>query len=220
MDLWKARNDAITYLNANRTAQVCVLLDIFGTIDSCIDSYEDKSDKDEYSLVCGLTLLKAKNLAIGSYSLILDGLAQEAGSLMRPFIEYMELLTYFGKFPEKVSRAISNNLPNAGERAKAIMGNYKEFRDHLNKHASHSSYSDYSFAHLREPGSLKFKKLQRAFPQVIDINLQNLTIHTYCLLKEAVISLERVNSLTFYELAERVDALRLRLIDEFALTSS
>jgi hypothetical protein len=55
---------------------------------------------------------------------------------------------------------------------------------------------------------------------VIDINLHNLTIHTYFLLREAVISLERVNLFTFYELAERVEALRGRLINEFALTSS
>lgn len=73
-----------------------------------------KAALDSYARVCGLTLLKAKHLALGAYSLILDGLGQEAGALLRPFIEYTELLTYFRKFPSKVDAAIKGKLPSAG----------------------------------------------------------------------------------------------------------
>ncbi|EQD74387.1 hypothetical protein B1B_02703, partial [mine drainage metagenome] len=122
MDLWKARTDAISYLSVERAVQVKVLEDIFQAIDICIDAYESKSGEEAYSRICGLTLLKGKHLGVGAFSLILDGLAQEAGALLRPFIEYTELLTYFRTFPEMVDKAADNDLPNAGERAKAVNG--------------------------------------------------------------------------------------------------
>lgn len=75
MDLWKARTDAIAYLSTERAAQAKVLEDIFEAIDICIDVYESKSGKAIYARICGLTLLKAKHLGVGAYSLILDGLA-------------------------------------------------------------------------------------------------------------------------------------------------
>lgn len=217
MDLWKARNDAITYLSAERATQVSLLLEIFGAIDTCIDGYAAKSENDTYARVCGLTLLKAKNFAVGAYSLILDGLAQEAGALIRPFIEYTELLTYFRMSPEMVDRALSNYLPSAGARAKAIEGAYQDFREYLNLHASHSSYSKFSLSHLVEPGTLKLKKLQTTVPAVLDRNLRDFAIQLYLLLREALLSLEPVNAPTFYALAGGGDSLRVRLIDEFAL---
>jgi hypothetical protein len=55
-----------------------------------------------------VTLVKAKNLALGSYSLVLDGLGQEAGALMRPMIEYAELLAYFRLHPEMVKLSATN----------------------------------------------------------------------------------------------------------------
>ena len=130
IELWKTRNDALSYLESNKPTRLQLLHETFAAIDGCIDVYETLSATDEYARICGLTLLKAKHLALGAYSLILDGLGQEAGALIRPFIEYAELLTYFRLFPEMVSRAAGNELPKAGERAKAIEGIYKDFRDH------------------------------------------------------------------------------------------
>ena len=150
-----------------------------------------------YAQICGLTLLKAKHLAVGAYSLILDGLGQEAGALIRPFIEYTELLTYFRKFPEKATHAKEDNLPKAGERARAIDGIYKEFRDHLNSHASHSSYSHYSISHLLEPNTLRFKKLQRAVPEVLEKNVTDFVVQLYLLLLEAVLGKGSINHTLF-----------------------
>ncbi|MHC8358643.1 hypothetical protein ACYZTL_26385 [Pseudomonas sp. LB3P81] len=217
MDLWKARTDAIAYLSAERAAQTKVLEDIFQAIDICIDAYESKSGEDTYTRICGLTLLKGKHLGVGAFSLILDGLAQEAGALLRPFIEYTELLTYFRTFPEMVDKAANNNLPQAGERAKAVNGIYKDFRNHLNSHASHSSYSHFSLSHLLQPQTLKFKKLQRTDPEVLGRNLRNFTTQLYLLLHEAVLSLEQANTPEFAQLAEQTESLRERLIQEFGL---
>jgi hypothetical protein len=93
LPLWKARTEALTFLRRERPAQIEVIEELFALADDCVDAYESQGD-DLYCNVCGLTTLKAKNLALGMYSLTLDGLAQEAGALARPFIEYTELLSY------------------------------------------------------------------------------------------------------------------------------
>lgn len=134
---------------------------------------------------------------------------------MRPFIEYTELLTFFKAFPEMVQRAETNDLPKAGERAKAIKGDYADFRKHLNEHASHSSYSRYSLAHLKDPNTGRFKKLQRLVPSVLDKNIQDLTVQVYFLLREGVVAMERVAGAPYLNLAAATDELKLRLIREF-----
>ena len=193
MELWTARTEAVAYLEVSHPNRIAVLSRTFELIDLSVDAYESLADGDVYARICGLTLLKAKHLAVGAYSLILDGLAQEAGALIRPFIEYSELLTYFRQFPEMAERA-ADDLPKAGERARAIGGMFKEFREHLNNHASHSSYSHYSLAHLLEPKTHRFKKLQRAVPKVLDKNVKDFVVQLYLLTREGVLSLDRLNA--------------------------
>jgi hypothetical protein len=187
--LWRARSDALTYLRRQRPSQIEAIERLFELADECIDAYESQSG-DLYSRVCGLTTLKAKNLAFGIYSLTLDGLAQESGALARPFIEYAELLTYFRMLPEAVIDAITGELPNAGTRAKKIGGIYKPFREHLNEHASHSSYSSYSLAHLTDPKTKRFRKLQGMHPMVLERNLGDFAVQFVLMLREAVLCLE------------------------------
>ena len=220
MNLWRTRTDSLAYLEQSRGARMLVLNDLLETIDRCIGLFESKSQNDTYARVNGLTLLKAKNLWLGAYSLMLDGLAQEAGGLLRPFIEYMELLTYFRQFPDMVERAVENDLPKAGERARAVQGSFKEFREHLNQHASHSSYSRYSLSHLLEPGTFAFKKFQRHVPQVIDRNLTDGVVQLYLLLHEAVLNLERLQVGDFEQQAVATEVLRQRVIKEFGLDAA
>lgn len=217
MELWSARTEAVAYLEASHADQLAVLSRTFELIDLSIDAYESLAGGDVYARICGLTLLKAKHLAVGAYSLILDGLAQEAGALIRPFIEYSELLTYFRKFPEMAERAAENDLPKAGERARAIGGIFKEFREHLNSHASHSSYSHYSLAHLFEPKTYHFKKHQRAVPKVLDRNVRDFVIQLYLLAREGVLSLDRLDVPTFENLAVRTDQLKEDMVHVFKL---
>lgn len=201
---------------------MAVISELFEAIDHLVVRYEKHSSSNTYARICGLTLLKAKNLAVGTFSLILDGLGQEAGALLRPFIEYTELLTYFRHFPDSVSDVANDNnkLPSAGLRAKAINGIYEDFRKHLNLHASHSSYSYYALSHLFEPKSFEFKKYQRHVPKVLEKNLKDISIQIYLLLYEATLNIEKLNLTEFDELADRVDSLKAKLFLEFKLDVS
>ena len=217
MDLWATRNEALAFLQATHPTRLTVMDQTFEMLDRCVDAFEAEADANTYARISGLALLKAKHLALGAYSLILDGLGQEAGALMRPMIEYAELLTYFRMFPESVEKASSNNLPKAGERAKAIGGIYKEFREHLNIHASHSSFSSHSLSHLLEPSTFKFKKLQRMVPLVLETNVRDIAVQLLLMLRESVLTLEPVGSRQFLSIAEDADELNERMFHVFEL---
>jgi hypothetical protein len=213
--LWRARTEALTFLRRERPAQIEVVDQLFALADECVDAYESQSH-DLYSRVCGLTTLKAKNIALGMYSLSLDGLAQEAGALARPFIEYTELLTYFRLLPEAVTDALAGELPNAGRRAKKIGGIYKPFREHLNEHASHSSYSSHSLAHLTDPKTLRFRKLQAMHPRVLERNVGDLAVQFVLMLQESVLGLEHSpDQSRMASLASHCDELREKILAWF-----
>jgi hypothetical protein len=215
LPLWRARTEALTFLRRERPAQIEVIEQLFRLADECVDAYETQSG-DLYSRVCGLTTLKAKNLALGMYSLTLDGLAQEAGALARPFIEYAELLTYFRMLPEAVSNALAGELPNAGTRAKKIGGVYQRFREHLNQQASHSSYSSHSLAHLTDPATKHFRKLQVTHPAVLERNVGDFAVQFVLMLQESIRCLERSpDQSRLVSLARRCDELRQKILAWF-----
>lgn len=216
-DLWATRRDALQYLEATHSSRLEVLNCAFELMDECVSSFEDFSQGNQYAEVCGLALLKVKHLAVGSYGLILDGLGQETGALMRPMIEYAELMTYFRMYPSKVGKIATNTLPSAGKRAKAIKGIYQPFRDHLNEHASHSSFSQYSLGHLREPSTGKFKKMQRMVPHVLDTNVRDLVVQLIIFLREAKLALEPLGSPRFIEIAGGIDRLKARMLHAYNL---
>lgn len=219
-NLWTTRSESIAYMCRTHPSRLDVMDRSFDLLDRIVDAFEAVSQESAYARVCGLTLLKAKNLAFGSYSLILDGLGQETGALMRPMIEYLELLTYFRMFPESVEKATTNTLPSAGKRAEAINGIYKEFREHLNEHASHSSFSQHALSHLQEPSNFKFKKLQKMVPHVLEKNVLDLAIQLFLLILEAARALEPTTSVEYLSIAEKVDKLKSRLLNVFDLNNS
>jgi hypothetical protein len=63
-------------------------------------------------------------MTLGVYSLMLDGLGQEAGALLRPLIETLELLVYLRLEPARIDQAIEEKLPSAGQIAKKIEGEF------------------------------------------------------------------------------------------------
>lgn len=148
MNIWDTRNKAIEAQQGPMLRISSHINGVLSVIDHCIIAFTTHSNND-YMMMCSATLLKAKNYAVCSYSLILDGYGQEAGACIRPFVEYMELITYIRRDPNRV-KAIENRgkLPTAGEIAKAIEGDFKGFRDYLNQNASHKSFSTHSLNHL------------------------------------------------------------------------
>ena len=219
-DIWTTRSEALAYLNERQPSRVDVVLRTFELLDDTIDAFDAAPPETAYPRICGLTLLKAKNLALGAYSLVLDGLGQESGALLRPMIEYVELLTYFRLKPEMTERAVENSLPKAGERAKAIEGMFKDFRDHLNREASHSSFSRYSIGHLFERDTFSFKKRQRMVPTVLERNLRDLVVQLHNLLDEAILTLEYSERSKSVEIAVQADRLKRRMFDVFDLNSA
>ena len=218
MELWQTRSLSWSYLNDKHPSRVSVVLNAFTLIDRCVDEFELLSSGSTLARMCGFTLLKGKNLAQGSLSLVLDGLGQESGALLRPMVEYVELLAYFRKYPEQADRATKNALPKAGQRAKAIDSIYQDLRKHLNEHASHSSYSNFALSHLVTPEQeLNFRKIQVFIPQVLEVNFRDFAIQLMFLLQQGVLALEPVRSPCLNEMAEAADRLKARMFDVFGL---
>ncbi len=215
-EIWDAREQSWNHLTAHHPSRVAVLLQTFELIDQCVAEYEAESNNSTYARVCGLTLLKGKNLAQGSLSLVLDGLGQESGALLRPLIEYAELLTYLNQNPEQAENAAVNDLPKAGVRAKAISGTSQGLREHLNEHASHSSYSHYSLSHLLTP-ELSFRKLQGFVPHVLETNFTNLSLHVEWLLAEAFFAMQHLDTEALPQLALAIQGHRARMLSAFGL---
>jgi hypothetical protein len=185
VSLWKTRHNSLEILAKDFKPQSIALVESFQVIDECIYEFESHSENDLYLRTCGVVLIKARNLALGIYSLMLDGLGQEAGALMRPFIEYHELLTYFRLDPNRVQEAYNQKLPSAGKRAQIIDGYFKDFREHLNEHASHSSFSDYSIKHIFNLNDLSLKATQPLYPKTLFRNLGDLYVQIALLLFES-----------------------------------
>jgi hypothetical protein len=166
-----------------------------------------------------LALLKGKNLALGNLGLILDGLAQESGALMRPMIEYMEQLKLFKQSPESAEQAMSGILQTAGVVAKAVDGIHRELREHLNENASHKSFSHHSTSHLIKPDG-SFCKQQQFVPHVLDLNLQTFCVELYLLLESGANALPLPLTQGHQRLVMAVDRLLSRMNHVFELGHS
>jgi hypothetical protein len=217
-EIWQTQSKSWAYLTDKHPSRVSVILKCFELIDLCLDEYQASTTDGAYSRVCGLTLLKAKNFGLGAFALVLNGLGQEAGALVRPMVEYSEMLTYLEKFPEKADAAVDNKLPTAGTRAKAIDGNFKELRDYLNSHASHSSYSNYSLSHLLTPEGL-FRKYQEFVPHVVDTNVTSFAVQLLLLTREAIVALHHTSTARsrLVHLALLSDGLSKRMLHVYEL---
>jgi hypothetical protein len=142
MELWNIRNQAQEDLDGRFRDENETLLDTFALVDKCIQRLFTVGEKenDRFALVCCHTLIKARRYALGCYSLCIDGLAQEAGALLRPFIETWEQLIFYHQEPKRVELALENKLPQAGKIAQKIGSELQGLRDYLNKNASHFSF--------------------------------------------------------------------------------
>ena len=146
--MWSERKKAIDALNNALQEEARLIYKGFELTNEIIQFLYDASEPISFLTVCGLVLLKGRNLGQGIFSLALDGLAQEAGALLRPTIECIELLEYFRKDPKKIEEAIEGKLPPAGDIAKKIDGRLKGLRDYLNRNASHFSFTPGARLHL------------------------------------------------------------------------
>ena len=156
MELWQVRNQALAALSDDLKQKNEILERCFALFDECIErfySFESNGDSNErFAYICGQTLVKARRLAIGSYSLCIDGLALEAGALARTLLEAWELLVYFYLKPERIEEAYADRLPTAGGIARAIDDeihndlDLQGLRNHYNQFSSHISFHEEALA--------------------------------------------------------------------------
>ena len=168
-DMWRTREEALAALEGPLRQEAEILQEAFALMDECIAQLLTRDTK--YTRVCAITMIKARNLELGCYSLALDGLAQEGGALFRPVVETLELLIYFWKDPSRVDEAIEGKLLPAGKIAQKIEGNLKGLRDFLNNHASHFSFTYESLQHIADLQNLSWKVTQPHNDNVLRQNL-------------------------------------------------
>lgn len=185
-----------------------LLDEAFAAVDVSIVRLEDLDDP--FGRVCGLVLIKARNLGLGCYSLSLDALAQEAGALFRPLIECLELLIYFRLDPRRIDEALEDRLPTAGGIAKRIEGKFKGLREYLNTHASHLSLSPEAVRHLVDLKAGRLRAVQAHNSAVLRQNLRTLLSVMVWLAIEGVNCASVGASVMDAELGARVEDIKRR----------
>lgn len=222
-NLWHSRGAASTTLKCSYPDILEIMNELFSLLDDCINALS--SLNSEFGRITGLITSKARNLALGCYSLSLDSLAQEGGALFRLLIEALELLTYLMLDPQRVDEAIDDRLPSAGEIAKRINGNHKDLRNYLNCHASHLSLGHESMRHLEntEPETPIVIRTEQPFRLAVVLkNLQTLFAVVGMITIKAANCAFVAGYENHPELVEKVVSLRTRGLSAFdnALTKA
>lgn len=193
--LWSTRDKTLKLIGRKYSTESRIIAEAFGLIDEQIQLFSRELPRNANAGAYGLTIAKAKNLALGTYSLLLDGFAQEAGALLRPWIECIERLKYFRLYPDEMSRAMNGEkIPPAGEIAKKIEGRFGDLRQVLNDTASHISFRNESIQHLIDIRQWSIRYIQDCDPETIPQNLasvfsfaiQVLMESRECLLSESI----------------------------------
>jgi hypothetical protein len=146
-----------------------IIEDSFNLIDDCIDRLAPIDGI--FARVTTLIIVKSRNLAMGCYSLSLDGLAQESGALFRPLMETLEVLIYLAEDPSRAEEAVNRGLPKAGVIARCINGEFKALREHLSENASLVSLNFDALRHLVDWQGGRVKTVQPFNANVLRTNL-------------------------------------------------
>jgi len=203
--MWDTRKRAMSATESELQAEAATVYQAFSLLDEMLVIFH--SEDTTFCRIAGLTLLKARNLAQGIFSLALDGLAQEAGALLRPLIECLELLTYLCDNPQRVDEVLEERLPSAGEIGKRIHGKFQDLRKHLNQHASHLSIAPESMSHLINFESGDWKVIQPYNEKVFRKNMNTLFAVLVIVLFEAANCLS-CNELLTDSLEDRLNAFK------------
>jgi hypothetical protein len=127
--LFETRRIAIAELESTLSREAEVIEEMFCLIDRCVEELEAAAKTSPLARVARLTSAKARLLAQGCYSLILDGLGQESGAMLRPLLETVELLVYFRSDSRSLEEALSGNLPSPGVIARRTNGPFQQCAD-------------------------------------------------------------------------------------------
>lgn len=199
-DPWATRKQAEQALAVTLKQGADAIQEAFTVLDECLQELAKVDTL--FTRACTLSCKKGRRLGLGCYSLILDGLAQEAGALLRPMIETIEQLRYFREDPTRASKAGPGNMPSAGAIAKAIQGEFRPFRDALNEDASHFGFSEESTRHIQDFQDRALTTFDGE--AALQNNLRHLFMFLVFLAKEAAHCAAEANGPT-QQLRDRVD---------------
>jgi hypothetical protein len=191
MNIWSAREKSTKWLNDELKPEGEIFqkgidyLGDFVKLFEKIGQSEGESETVQFCRISSITLAKFSHLLLGCYSLMLDGLAQESGALLRPLIETYELLIYLRQDKSRINQVIEGKLPRAGVIGKKISGDYQNLREYLNDNASHFSYKMDSVRHLFDD-NIKIQPVPNHSLKVFRTNIQLLNAFQVFILFEAV----------------------------------
>jgi hypothetical protein len=120
----------------------------FRLLDQCVQRFAIAPSESTFASFVLVILVKAKHFAHACRILALEGFAQEAGAILRIWVEAIELVRYLAEQPERIQEIVDGRLPNAGERAKRIGGKFQRLRNYLNENSSHFSFTLASMSHV------------------------------------------------------------------------
>jgi hypothetical protein len=207
VDLWETRNKAIDFIAGPLAGVDSLIRAEFALLDLVITEFSRLSGSDVFPRVCGLTTAKGRALLQATYSLILDGLAQEAGALLRPSLEAYELLVYFALDRARAEEAVAGTLPSAGIIAKRIGGSFMGLREHFNTNASHIAFTPYSMRHLIDYRAAALRTSQPFLPGLLRVNMEALFAILALFTAQCVPALETAGSVQSAMLADEGDRL-------------
>jgi hypothetical protein len=151
-ELWSTRASSIDALNTTLRPQADCIEQVFRLLDEAISRLFPLNpavpvEGRELAAVAAPIAIKGRNLALGIYGFILDGLAQEGGALLRPLLEVIELLSYVQDRTQLV-KVMEEGKPSAGRIAKAVNSGFQKLRSTLSQHAAHLGLSDVALGHV------------------------------------------------------------------------
>ena len=208
MSVWSAREASLNAIQSSLASEAGLVADLLDLLAVCAKRLGDVGSP--LARVSAICTIKARNLATALYSLALDALAQEAGALLRPLIETLELMAYLRDDPTRVEEAMAGRLPSAGRRAKLIGGRFQKWREHLNSHSSHFAFTPESVRHLVDTSTLELRVAQESSELVLRENLKALFAVLFFCSVEAIRTLHAVAPGAADDLATRAETSRAK----------
>ena len=137
MNLWITRDSALQALRTGMVRESEILDKAFQQLEYFAQRLGSIRPETPFNRISALAAAKARNLAQACYSLVLDGLGQESGAIVRVWTEATDLLVYIRLDPSRAAQVLEGRFPSAGERAKVIGSSTQKVRTALSKTASH-----------------------------------------------------------------------------------
>ena len=207
------RKNNLSTLKKEFCSYYTAINDLFEILHKMCDLFDSN---DDFLRIIGLSFTKGILLLKSIFSLIIDGHAQEAGTLLRPLVEIIELHTYLSLDEKRIQEVINDNLPSAGNRAKKINGKFQNLRNHLNNNSSHFNFTYDACNHLVNLSNLDYKPTQIIEKKVLKTNVTTFINFQFFLCHETITTITNKVKIS-EELLLKVDNVQRFIIDNITI---